>query len=170
MPSRWSTLALAVAVSVTFGVSPSMAQPAAPGVAPSPAGELVPFWLVRPDYIHIARAARLEGVVVLVATIGTDGRVMSTTVESGPPLLLRDAVAAAKDSGFLCRGCTGPMTYRFTYDFGLAATDDEILAARADLTPAAATMRILARPAVYDIGPIPRQALVRPHGPFIAAR
>ncbi len=144
MPSRWSALALTVAVSVTRGVAaPAAAQQPVPVVAPAPStGELVPFWLVIPDYPLIAKSARVQGVVIVAVTVGIDGRVQTATIERDIPLLSRNAVAAARDSGFLCRGCTGPVAYRMTFDFRLVDGIEAIEAARAVVTPTAATVAI----------------------------
>ena len=77
--------------------------PPAPAPAAKPAGPLrvsagvaagqliVP---IQPRYPAIARAARVQGAVVVSALIGTDGRIASIRVLSGSPLL----VAAATDA------------------------------------------------------------------------
>jgi protein TonB len=49
---------------------------------------------IQPRYPAIARAARVQGAVVVSALIGTDGRIASIRVLSGSPLL----VAAATDA------------------------------------------------------------------------
>ena len=51
---------------------------------------------VPPDYPPIARAAHVEGTVMLHALIGKDGRVKHLTVVSGPPMLTGAAVDAVK--------------------------------------------------------------------------
>ena len=79
--------------------------------APAAGGELVPFWLVLPTIRQIAQAARVQGVVVVALTVGPDGRVESATIERDIPLLSNDVLKLARDSGFICRGCTGPMPY-----------------------------------------------------------
>jgi TonB family protein len=111
-------VASVLATSATLGVAALASAHGSGQAAAAPSvGDLVPFWLVRPAYPQIARSARVQGVVTLALTVGTDGRVESTSVERDIPLLSRAAVEAARDSAFLCRGCSGPMTYRLTYVF-----------------------------------------------------
>jgi TonB family protein len=134
----------AVAVSVVASATPMSAQtaPAAPA--------LVPFWLVPPTYPEIARRARVTGVVVVALMVGADGRVESTTIERDIPLLSRAAVEAAKDSGFICRGCTGPMTYRLEYHFRLLDAIEEIEKARAVITSTSGTLPVIASSPIID--------------------
>jgi protein TonB len=47
-------------------------------------------------YPPIARAARIQGSVVLQATIGKDGTVQNARVISGPPMLQQAALEAVK--------------------------------------------------------------------------
>jgi TonB family protein len=49
---------------------------------------------VPPEYPAVAKAARVEGVVVLQALIGKDGQVQELAVESGSPLLQQAALDA----------------------------------------------------------------------------
>jgi len=49
---------------------------------------------IRPEYPAIAREAGVQGTVVVAATISTEGRIESLRVVSGPPMLVRAAVAA----------------------------------------------------------------------------
>lgn len=51
---------------------------------------------VEPTYPALARATRMEGVVLLRAVIGEDGTVRSLKVVSGPALLIQSAVEAVK--------------------------------------------------------------------------
>jgi TonB family protein len=51
---------------------------------------------VPPVYPPLARQARVSGVVRLEATVGKDGRVVSATAVSGPPLLRQAAVEAVE--------------------------------------------------------------------------
>jgi periplasmic protein TonB len=51
---------------------------------------------VPPDYPPIARAARIEGVVMLKAIIAKDGTIQNLQVLSGHPMLAPAAVAAVK--------------------------------------------------------------------------
>lgn len=125
---------------------------------------LVPFWLVVPAYPPLAQSARVQGVVIVALTVGIDGRVDSATVERDIPLLSRGALAAAMDSGFICRGCTGPMTYRVEYQFQFADSEEEAEAARAVITSTSATLPVVARTPVVQpqtVSP-PRQRPGRP--------
>jgi protein TonB len=51
---------------------------------------------VNPDYPRVARAARIQGSVVMHAIIGTDGTVQQLQVISGNPLLVGAALEAVK--------------------------------------------------------------------------
>jgi protein TonB len=98
---------------IPFGpASPAvvMAKPAAPkhpvtissGVA---AGQLIS--LIRPTYPAIAKAARIQGTVVIEATISRQGTIENLQVVEGPPTLRQaaiDAVAAARYRPFLLNG------------------------------------------------------------------
>lgn len=73
-----------------------LAKPAGPmrvsaGVA---AGQLIVP--IRPIYPPIALAARVQGTVVIAATIGPEGTVDNVHVLSGPPLLVNAAITAVR--------------------------------------------------------------------------
>jgi protein TonB len=51
---------------------------------------------VSPVYPAVARAARVQGIVILQALIGKDGQVKELSVVSGPPLLQSAAIDAVK--------------------------------------------------------------------------
>jgi TonB family protein len=51
---------------------------------------------VEPVYPPLAKAARVQGIVTLEATIGADGSVKNLRVVSGPPLLLQSAIQAVQ--------------------------------------------------------------------------
>ena len=81
------------------------AQPATTGEVPATKPEppepsqIVPGKLivkVNPEYPSVARAARVQGEVVMHATIGTDGTVQSLRVVRGSPLLVNAAMEAVK--------------------------------------------------------------------------
>ncbi len=55
-----------------------------------------PIKRVTPDYPQLAAAARITGVVVIEAHVGTDGRVLTADVLKGTPLLNEAAVAAVR--------------------------------------------------------------------------
>ena len=80
--------------------------PAKPGAAPTPSapadtkkasttgGQLVQAVLVSkkdPEYPKLARETGAKGIVELVATIGSDGKVKSVKVVHGPPMLIKAA-------------------------------------------------------------------------------
>ena len=49
-----------------------------------------------PEYPLAARQARVQGAVIVTATVGTDGKIKSVRAISGPPLLQNAAAAAVK--------------------------------------------------------------------------
>jgi len=51
---------------------------------------------VAPEYPALARQARIQGTVVLQATIGKDGAIESLTLVSGHPMLAPAAIDAVK--------------------------------------------------------------------------
>ncbi len=51
---------------------------------------------IKPEYPALARQARIEGTVMLQATIGKDGTVQNLRVISGHPMLTAAAIAAAR--------------------------------------------------------------------------
>jgi protein TonB len=51
---------------------------------------------VNPTYPPLAKLARIQGAVELMATLGTDGRVLNVQLLSGHPLLASAAMAAVK--------------------------------------------------------------------------
>jgi len=62
---------------------------------------------IRPIYPAIAKAARIQGTVVIVATISRQGTIENLQVTEGPPMLRQaaiDAVAAARYRPFLLNG------------------------------------------------------------------
>jgi periplasmic protein TonB len=87
-----------------------LAPPPTPRVSPAkPAGPfhvssgvasgqlLVP---IQPQYPAIAREARIQGAVVVAATISTEGRIESLRVMSGPPMLVNAAVDAIRQARY----------------------------------------------------------------------
>jgi len=124
------------------------AAPVGPTI-PAP-GKLVPFWLVIPAYPQIAQVARVQGVVIVALTVAPDGRVESATIERNIPLLSHDVLAAARDSGFICRGCTGAMPYRLEYHFQFADSMEQAEAVRAVINSTWARLPVVALPRVLD--------------------
>jgi protein TonB len=62
---------------------------------------------IRPSYPEIAKQARIQGTVVIEATISRQGTIENLQVIEGPPLLRQaaiDAVAAARYRPFLLNG------------------------------------------------------------------
>jgi len=57
-----------------------------------------PIHEARPEYPAIARAARIQGTVVLEAIIGKDGRVVEARAISGPPMLQQAGIDTVKQS------------------------------------------------------------------------
>ena len=49
---------------------------------------------VKPQYPSLARQARIQGVVVLLAVIAKDGKVQNLQVVSGHPMLIKAAIDA----------------------------------------------------------------------------
>lgn len=88
-------------------------------------GEIRPPRLVRrvqPDYPEIARAARVEGVVILEATTDVYGRVTGVRVLRSIPLLDEAAVAAVRQwiyEPLMVNGRPRPVTFTVTVSFVL---------------------------------------------------
>jgi TonB family protein len=80
--------------------APPQAAPAPPAAAPAKLGGQVQQAEVvsrtNPEYPLAARQARVQGAVVVLASVGPDGRIKSARALSGPPLLQGPAVAAVK--------------------------------------------------------------------------
>jgi protein TonB len=77
---------------------------------------------VQPVYPPQARTMRLEGTVLLQATVAEDGTVRQISVTSGPPLLARaaeTAVARWRYRPFLLNGKPIAMRTEITLDFKL---------------------------------------------------
>ncbi len=77
------------------------AQPPAPGAAQANVSQpATVLHVVPPEYPPMARMARIEGTVQLMATFGPDGRVTDATVVGGPAALASAAVDAVKQWTF----------------------------------------------------------------------
>jgi protein TonB len=85
-------------LNVTAGLpTPPISRPAAP--APTAGGQLQQAQLISskpPEYPLVAKNAHVQGVVVVSATVGVDGKVKSASAVSGPPLLQKAAVDAVR--------------------------------------------------------------------------
>ena len=102
-PSLGQTTALPSASGLNIGsvaapIAPPKpaATPAPPPAAPkaAPGGQLVQAQLISkkdPEYPKLARENGAKGIVELIATIGTDGKVKSVKVVKGPPMLTKAA-------------------------------------------------------------------------------
>jgi protein TonB len=78
----------------------ALPRPSAPTAAsPKSGGQLQQAQLISskaPDYPLVAKQAHVQGVVVVSAVVGVDGRVKSASAVSGPPLLQKSAVDAVR--------------------------------------------------------------------------
>ncbi len=61
-----------------------------------------------PTYLPLGRAARVQGTVILMANVGTDGLITSLNVVSGPAMLRSGALDFAK--GWKANAYSGPRT------------------------------------------------------------
>jgi TonB family protein len=80
--------------SVTVPPAPAVPSVAAPASPPTASSQIQPAQLIsrkEPEYPVTARQMGAKGVVELVATIGTDGRVTAVKVVKGHPLLVKAA-------------------------------------------------------------------------------
>ena len=76
-----------------------------------------------PVYPTIAKAARVQGTVVVEVVVGENGNVVLANAVSGPPLLQRAALAAARQAKFSPTllsgqpvGVSGTLTYNFSLE------------------------------------------------------
>jgi protein TonB len=77
---------------------------------------------VKPVYPPIALSAKIQGVVIIEATIGADGRVESTRVIRSIPLLDQAALDAVRQWEFrptLLNGVPTPIVFSATVNFSL---------------------------------------------------
>jgi protein TonB len=80
---------------------------------------------VAPQYPPEAGRARIEGTVVLMAVIGTDGTVKDVRIESGLPILAQAAIDAVKQwryRPYMIEGEPVEVDSRITINFTLAAS------------------------------------------------
>jgi len=79
---------------------------------------------VPPQYPPEAGRARIEGAVVLMAVIGTDGSVKDVRVESGLPILVQSAIDAVRQwhyKPYMVDGEPVEVDSRITINFTLSA-------------------------------------------------
>jgi protein TonB len=77
---------------------------------------------VKPTYPAIAQSARVQGIVIIEATIGTNGRVTNTKVLRSIPLLDQAAIDAVKQWEFTpttLNGVPVPVIMTVTVQFTL---------------------------------------------------
>ena len=89
----------------------------------------------QPAYPPVAKAARVQGAVVLQVTLDEAGRVISAKAVSGPPLLRQAALEAARQARFsptLLSGQPTKVTGLVTYNFTLGASAENRPATRHD--------------------------------------
>jgi hypothetical protein len=115
-------LRLICSVSLFFALaSPSFAQH--PAEMTSGKDTVVLTKLAPPVYPQIALIAQIQGDVDVLLKIDRNGGIDSTTVVSGPPLLLRAAQSSAEQSQFKCLNCVEQTTpYHLVYSFKLIRT------------------------------------------------
>jgi protein TonB len=107
------------------GVLGVVALPAAPPAPIRTGGDIRPPQKVRnvvPPYPEVARAARVQGDVVLDCTISNEGRVVDVKVLSGPIVLQAAAVDAVRQWLYrptLLNGVHVPVVMTVTVHFGL---------------------------------------------------
>ena len=80
---------------------------------------------VAPQYPPEAGRARIEGTVVLMAVIGTDGSVKDVRIESGLPILAQAAIDAVKQwryKPYMIDGEPVEVDSRITINFTLSAS------------------------------------------------
>jgi protein TonB len=113
---------------IDVGQIPVDAPPQSPITAPDPipvGGNIKPparTKYVMPEYPDIARAARVQGVVIIEAIIGTDGKVELARVLRSNPLLEQAALAAVRAWEYtptLLNGRPTPVIMTVTVQFSL---------------------------------------------------
>jgi protein TonB len=104
---------------VVVGLATANASAATPRVSNGvSAGNLIAP--IRPEYPQIARAAHVEGTVIIDAIISRSGSIESARILSGPPMLQRaalDAVRQARYRPFLLNGQPTEVQTTITINF-----------------------------------------------------
>lgn len=87
-------------LNATPALPSALPRPSTPSTAtPKTGGQLkqaTPIFSKAPDYPLVAKQAHVQGVVVVAAIVGVDGKVKSASAVSGPPLLQKAAVDAVR--------------------------------------------------------------------------
>jgi periplasmic protein TonB len=81
------------------GVGPAKVKPSTPRTLSISSGVMAGYLLDNkavPQYPAIARAARIQGTIVLQATIAKDGTIQNLRVINGPPMLQQAAIDAVR--------------------------------------------------------------------------
>ena len=105
--------------------SPPPAPPPVPSAPIRVGGDIAPptlLYRVNPDYPLIAIGAKKEGIVILEATVNTEGRVTDVRVLRSEPLLDKAAVDAVKQwrySPLQLNGRAEPFILTVTVSFSL---------------------------------------------------
>jgi protein TonB len=100
--SKFQFLILVVFSGAMLAAAPGAARAAPQGAAPPTVrvgGNIKPpikIKDVKPEYPALAMRQRMQGVIILEATIGTDGKVKDTKVIRSLPLLTEAAVTAVR--------------------------------------------------------------------------
>jgi hypothetical protein len=74
-----------------------------------------------PTYLPLARAARVQGVVIMIADFRTDGSIAKLSILSGPEMLQSGAVDFVK--GWKANGYTGPRSCPLVVSYVLGNSD-----------------------------------------------
>jgi periplasmic protein TonB len=108
-------------------LAPPPPTPPAPAQSPVRAGSTVRYPLkvhdVRPVYPQIAQDARIQGIVIIDATIGADGRVINARILRSLPMLDQAALDAVRQWEFtptLLNGVAIPVIMTVTINFTLS--------------------------------------------------
>jgi TonB family protein len=118
------TAATAAPTPATVAVAQAPDADATPVYAPDVVVDARFTHQVPPDYPAIAKDQGAQGTAVVLATIGPDGKVISTHIDqsSGNKMLDDAALEAARQSGFqppIINGKPATETYRLVYNFSL---------------------------------------------------
>ena len=77
-----------------------------------------------PLYPPIAKAARVQGIVILMLTLDPDGNVVNVALVSGPPMLVASATASAQS--LKVNPYTGPRACSYVVTYRIASEGEDI--------------------------------------------